>query len=283
MGYRAGEADYRPVRRNGLLLSRIFFIVLIAAGLVTLSGCTVFKAGLAAFRSLDEFKALDSDPRVFYQAGAESLAREVSGYLDAAIETVERDHYRQFAKPVAVYVCASRSCITQYTGASGRGVVFREKLFISPRAAETNAVKGILTHELSHLHLNQQLGTFKYASHLPAWFVEGLAVNVSGGAGAERVTARAAGEAIAAGERFTPETSGSILFLQSASSYGLKPHMFYRQAALFVGFLQQMDTARFKAFFLKLQDGERFDKAFHSAFQMEIGEAWVNFIRDLDA
>ena len=148
-----------------------------------------------------------------------------------------------------------------------------------PEFRETT--KAILTHELSHLHLQQQLGVYHYDANMPAWFQEGLAVLVSGGGGAETVSGVEAGTAILEGRHFTPEAKGSFFFHKSAKSYGLEPHMFYRQASLFVKYLRDMSEIRFGVFLLAIEDGMDFDKSFRAVYGMSIDEVWKGFVIDL--
>ena len=97
----------------------------------------------------------------------------------------------------------------------------------------------LTTHELSHLHLIQQIGATKYVRNIPSWFAKGLAVFVSNGGGAENVSEKDAARAILNGACFHPDSTGNILFPKTASSYHLKPHMFYRQSSMFVQYIKE--------------------------------------------
>lgn len=141
--------------------------------------------------------------------------------------------------------------------------------------------KAILTHELSHLHLQQQLGVYHYNANIPAWFQEGLAVLVSNGGGAENVSEAETMKAILEGKHFTPEAEGSFWLHKSERSYGLEAHMFYRQASLFVGYLKKFSEIHFGLFMLAIEDGGDFDKSFRSVYGMSIDEAWQDFVEQL--
>ncbi len=146
-----------------------------------------------------------------------------------------------------------------------RGAVI-VKLFLSGGLRkEPERIRRILVHELSHLHIGQQLGIYGYNANQPAWFQEGLAVIVSGGGGAEKVSEEEAAKAILEGKSITPEAHGSFLFKKSAHSYNLEPHMFYRQSGMFVAWLRSRDETRFRTFLLAIEDGRDCAGSFHEA------------------
>ncbi len=259
--------------------SLLFFLLLSA------SGCSLVKTGLASLKSTSDFRPLTADSRVLTEPGAEGLAKAVAEYLPEAIATVEKDQYRPFAKPIAVYVCRSEDSFAGHTGLPKevRGAL-TTKVFLSGKLMRpefTKTTKAILTHELSHLHLQQRLGIYNYNAKLPAWFQEGLAVLVSGGGGAETVSDDDARRAILKGMRFTPDAKGSFFFHKTANSYGLEPHLFYRQASLFVNYLRDLSDVRFGLFILAIEEGKDFAKAFRSIYDLSIDEAWDDFVIEL--
>ncbi|MDD5169612.1 MAG: hypothetical protein PHN75_12395 [Syntrophales bacterium] len=130
---------------------------------------------MAALRSTDNFIPSGNDARVLFEPGADNIANKVVAFLPSSIQQVEEKQYHLFVKPVRVYVCASRESFRKYYGVDiHAGVTL--KLFLSPRIFENgdDIAKQYLTHELSHLHLQQQLGVYKM-SRLPMWLKEGLA------------------------------------------------------------------------------------------------------------
>ncbi len=267
-----------------MLINKGFFkIVVILVIILSIFGCRLVRTGLALLKSKAHFIPLESDKRVLYEPGAEEFARRVAGYLPEAIAKVEKEHYRRFVKPVSVYLCATEESFSRYTGLS-KGIrgALTNKVFLSGKLwKQPESIGSILTHELSHLHLQQQLGWYGFSANLPAWFKEGLATFVSGGGGAETVNKNEAGKAIIEGKHFLPETRDSLLFPKSSSSYGLKPHLFYRQSAMFVTYLKKLDETKFCTFLLVLEDGENFKKSFISIFGVSIDKVWQEFVQEL--
>jgi hypothetical protein len=239
-----------------------------------------------AWKPTGQFLPQASDARVLYEAGAEVMAALVAEALPTAIAAVEEGHYRRFPKPVRVYVCASKDSFRSYNLQVGdaAGFVFNQRLFLSPKLASTpERIPRILAHELSHLHLEQQIGSWRAGGGLPEWFKEGVAVYVSSGGGAENVSEDEARQAIASGQHLEPKTSGSLLFPVDATDYGLTHHMFYRQSSLFIGYLKQLDEDQFKAFLLAIEDKQTFEGAFETAYGKSIETAWREFVTDVSA
>lgn len=270
---------------EGYPISRIFKISLLLFLTIIFSGCSLLRTGMASLKSTSDFHPLESDNRVFVEPGAEDLGKQVAQYLPEAISTVEKEQYRAFKKPIEIYVCASEDSFVSHTGLSKqvRGAIIT-KLFLSgklkkPESNETT--KAILTHELSHLHLQQHLGIYNYNANVPAWFQEGLAVLVSNGGGAEKVSEADAVKSILESKHFTPEAQGSFWFHKSGKSYGLEPHMFYRQASMFVEYLKKLSEIQFGLFMLAIEDGGDFDKSFRSKYGLSIDEAWQDFVTQL--
>jgi hypothetical protein len=116
-------------------------------------------------------------------------------------------------------------------------------------------------------------------SRIPSWFGEGLAAFVSGGGGAEGVTDAEAARAIVAGQRLAPDYAGG----RTASSFGLTPHMFYRQGAMFIGYLKARHPESFRRFVSGVEDGKEFQRSFEDAFGTAIDVPWRAFIAELAA
>ena len=253
--------------------------------IIGLCGCSLASQALATLRSTSNFIALDSDRQILYEPGAEDLSREVAEYLPGSKAKVEKEQYSPFPKPVEVYICATNESFSKFTGLPAtKGVTTIKHLFLSAeklRGVPSIIRQAVLTHELSHLHLQQYLGAYKYGSNLPAWFQEGLAESVSGGASMQGVTDAEAEKAILTGKHIMPDTTGSFLFPKRWNSYGMKPNMFYRQSFMFVSHLKHIDESKFRVFVLALENGRDFDDSFSSNFRLTMDEAWQQFVAQI--
>jgi hypothetical protein len=236
----------------------------------------------ALFRSTAQFQTWPADARVRYEPGAEALAAEVASALPVAIRTVEERQYRPFLIAPTVYVCATIASYASYgPDAQSGGHVLNQRLFISPKPANTaERVPRVLTHELSHLHLEQRVGSVRWMRAYPPWFQEGLAAFVSDGGGAEGVSAADARRALAAGRALVPETTSGLFRRKTAHSYGLDAHLFYREGELFLATLHDQDAAKFQQFLLAVEDGRALGDAFEAAFSETLASAWARFVTD---
>lgn len=261
---------------------KIIRLILLLSFVTVISGCGLIRGGIAHFQSTESFIEMNSSG-IFYEDDAKNHAELVSGFYLSAIHAVESKQYKPFKEIAPIYICASKESFSKYSGAPkmARGAVFNGKLFISPRAVETNTLKAILIHELSHLHFHQYVGNRKYASNIPPWFQEGLAVLVSEGGGAESVSVEVAKQSIISGESFKPNDSGSLFFPKTAYSFGLKPHMFYRQSSMFVGYLKENNPVQFKSLVLMLLDNEEFKVAFTKAYGKSIEKSWAEYADEI--
>ncbi|MCW8893648.1 MAG: hypothetical protein OQL18_10065 [Deltaproteobacteria bacterium] len=245
---------------------------------VCLSGCSAARHILARFQSTDHFQIYKNDERILFEPGAESFAEKVAEFLPSSIEKIEKFNNKSFQKPIKIYLCSTRGSYSKLSGSKTSTAVVSSEFFISPTLQQTpKRIPGILTHELTHLHLQQQIGIFK-VSKLPSWFKEGIATLVAEGSGAETVTESEALHAINAGQKFTPNEMGSILFPKTANSFGLKPHMFYRQSMLFLSYLKNIDNIKFEEFLHSIQNGETFTKSFEQTYNSTVGVFWETFL-----
>ena len=267
-------------------MSRLLIIVAMLALVADLSVCGLMRSGIASLKSTDDFISMSVDQRVFAEPGAEDVATVVAKNLPEAIAKVEKEQYQPFAGPVAVYVTRDEESFATFTGVAKevRGAVILKIFLSGGLRKEPERIKRILTHELSHLHLGQRLGmVYGYNATLPAWFQEGLAVVVSGGGGAEKMSEAGAVKAIMEGKSIRPEGTGSFFFKKFAYSYGLKPPMFYRQSGMFVAYLRHLDEARFRKFLLAVEEGRGFGEPFAEAFGMGMDGAWQQFVDQLQS
>jgi len=245
---------------------------------MTLSSCNFAKSVVAINKSTEHFKVSQRDSRVLYEEGAQTFANQVYTQLNAATQAVESKLYQPFSKPVFVFVCASKESFVGYcVNTKASGCVSNARLFLAPSSFEKDSF--VLTHELSHLHMAMRLDSLFWYLKVPVWFHEGLAVYVSKGEGTGDVNTAMASASIVSGETFVPNTSVNILSRKYASTFNLEPHMFYRQAGMFVAFLHDIDEEKFKTFILAIEDGKAFETAFIDAYQQPIEKLWDEFVQ----
>lgn len=253
--------------------------VLLCAAALLSSGCTAFRVANAAMQSKAGFVHCTLDQRIFCEPGSEALAEAIAPLLPEAIAKIEAAQFSVFAQPIEIYTFLSPERFAAHSGAgSAAAAVSLQRLNLSPILHRTpERIRGILTHELSHLHLQLQMGSIAWAS-VPSWFHEGLATWVSDGGGAEKVSAETAWRALRAGARFEPEESQWPLFPKTAWHYDLAPHMYYRQAALFVAFIHDQDPAAFKQMLLAVAAKTNFAEAIAASFHQTLPALWQTFL-----
>ncbi|HEY2514115.1 MAG TPA: hypothetical protein VGI39_24780 [Polyangiaceae bacterium] len=233
-------------------------------------------------RSTDRFLPWPGDSRVRYEPGAEVMAARVAAALPHAMATVEARQLRRFARAPTVYVCASRGTFASYGGSpTSAGYVLRGRLFLSPKPENTaERIPRVVTHELSHVHLGQDVGAWRW-SRLPFWFSEGLAALVSDGAGAESVSEEEARRAIVEGRVFLPEGDASLVHTRLPSDYGLAPHLFYREAAMFLGDLSGRDPDRWRRLLWSVEEGRPLGASFLAVYGETLDSSWSRFVSKL--
>ncbi len=258
------------------------FIIAGALLLLVVGVVCFYHRGLRAYvLGASGFHPHAEDSRILVEEDTDpDHAHETLRVLDTAIADIERVHGRTFSETPHVYICASQESFNWRTAASpdgnGRGAVFANRLYLSPRTFTTDTCQGILTHELSHLHLRQVLGS-GYTTDIPGWFQEGLAVYASDGGGAEPISRKEALDVIRRGETFTPEDHGSAI-PRTAREHGLQHHMFYKQAGMFVEFMAESDLEQFDAFLSELFEGRVFDDAFLQVYSREVEQVHERFV-----
>jgi hypothetical protein len=255
--------------------------------LILMSGCSAMNMGESFFRSTDDFLIKNNDGRIFYEPGAENLAVQLQPYLDDAIATVEDGHHRKFPQPVVVQICAHAQRFSALSGTSPKangavhpthGLLLNASLFTTPQL-----IKGVLTHELSHLLMRQQLG-FSYYASAPAWFHEGFAEMLANSSQLDKVSEPEARTLILSGRLIQAKDSGSFFSYDTSESFGDLPYpryVFYRQSVMFVSWLKQRDEAQFKKFLLSIQDGTSFHDAFHQSFGGSVEALQIKYIKSL--
>jgi hypothetical protein len=225
---------------------------------------------------------------VLYERGAERQGEAIAACLDSAVALVEREHGLPFHQPFIVYVCATRRAFNEYVAKPpnglGRGAsVLNRSVYIAPRAFAYGGLdthREVLTHELSHLNMRQQLGYVRHLRNIPTWFNEGLA-NTIAGSGGEFISEQEAVGAILSGHHFVPDKRGTFPRPKTAGDYGMQYPMFHKQTKLFVTYLRDADETAFDAFLLDVQRGEPFAPAFEERFGTDVDGMWDTFVTHL--
>jgi hypothetical protein len=238
----------------------------------------------------DRLPALPENGQVHFEPGAEDYARDVSALLPAAIAKVEAVQGRRFEHPVPVGVYTTPEAYAAVANASGSagavGVTAFGRVVLSPTldGPQHQRLRAILTHELSHAHLQGYISTYTWI-RLPNWFKEGLAVMVSGGGGAEFVSQREARAAIERGEAITIEDTSSFTNLSeirferapARATPSDRTVMAYRQAGMFVSFLHDTDTPGFARMMNAILDGRPFAEAVDTGYHQDVQSLWQKF------
>jgi len=231
---------------------------------------------------------LPGNSQIFYEPGAEDLAKLVADNFQLSLDQVQRQQYLPFkdSKAIKIYVFNDREHYAHFSHASiqTRGSSTTNEVYLSEKLREKiDALPNILVHELSHVHIRQYTGTFKYIKDIPGWFLEGIAVVTSSGGGAENVSSEEARLAIRNAVRFESDDSGSIFGHKSAHNYNLKLHMYYRQAGLFVEHLKNTNPEAFKAAFVDVLNGASFRDAWPKYYGHTIAELWSDYEKSIRA
>src|SRR5262245_58224011 len=122
--------------------------------ILLLAGCAVHPKRDAAV-DLAQFETLATEGRVRYEPGGQARAARVAELLPGAIAQVEAAHYRPFADPVVVYVCATSECFDRRVPGAARftaAVIHDNRVLLAPRLFEREEQRlyPVLVHELSH-------------------------------------------------------------------------------------------------------------------------------------
>lgn len=245
----------------------------------------------------EKLPAFESDARIRFEPAAQVCAEAVAAILPDAIARIESEHGRPFAKPPVVGVYNSFGAYARANGLGEpnvAGVSRAGRALLSPALCDSERYRlaGVLTHELSHVHLFGWRP--RRAPRPPQWFTEGLAVMVSDGGAAEGVSDAQAAQTIRDGFRIVPDERPWMLF--SAIRFEKEPpvdpalglatsrqRLAYRQAALFVGWLRARDADGFSQLLRRLERGDGFDAAFAAALGATPGERWRDFVAGLSA
>jgi hypothetical protein len=188
---------------------------------------------------------------------------------------------------VGVYATPEAFMTANGSGSMGPvGATLFGRVNLSPvlGGAQHRRLAAILTHELSHAHLEGWMSTSAMI-HLPSWFREGLAVMVSDGGGAEFVNEEEARAAIRRGEHIAIEQSGSLFNLFEIPferaplgvSASHQTVLAYRQAGMFVSYLRDSDGPGFARMMTAILDGRPFVEAVAAGYTEDIHALWQKF------
>ena len=265
-------------------------LALIAVAVGAAAAVPTVRHLVSAFWNLpDRLPSLAENSQVRFEPGADNYARAVSALLPAAIARVEAAQGRPFAHPVTIGVYATPEA---YKAANGHGsmgpvgVTFAGRVNLSPAlySRQRQRLPAILTHELSHAHIQGWISTADV--RLPNWFKEGLAVMVSGGGGAEFVSEKEARAAIERGECIAIDDTQSLsallvgIRLERAPLGATPSHqtvMAYRQAGMFVAYLLGSDARGFAHMMNLILDGRPFVEAVAVGYHEDVHTLWQKF------
>jgi hypothetical protein len=265
-------------------------LALIAVALGTAAAVPAARHIVSALWNLpDRLPSLNENSQIHFEPGAENYAHAVLALLPEAIARIEAAHGRPFARPVTVGVYGTPEA---YMAANGRGsmgpvgITFAVRVNLSPAlfSKQRWRLPGILTHELSHAHIQGWASTAEL--RLPNWFKEGLAVMVSGGGGAEFVSEQEARASIERSEHISIDDTQSLSTLLAGIPYERSPlgaspsHltvMAYRQAGMFVTYLHDSDAAGFARMMDAILDGRPFAEAVVTGYHQDVHSLWQKF------
>jgi hypothetical protein len=261
-------------------------LIAIAAG--TAAAFPVARHIVSALWNLpDRLPSLPENSQIHFEPGAEDYAHDVAALLPTALARVEAAQGRPFAHPVTLgvyatpkaYAAANGQGSTQFVGVTAFGRVYLSPALNWP---QHRRLRAILTHELSHAHIQGWISANSFF-HLPPWFKEGLAVMVSEGGGAEFVSEEEARAAIDRGESIAIDDAGSLSTFEiryERAPQGTPSHltvMAYRQAGMFVTYLHDSDRPGFARMMNAILDGRSFAEAVAAGYQQDVHSLWQKF------
>ena len=237
----------------------------------------------ALTKSKDHFIENANNKRILYEPGAKEYSDKFADYFTIAVKTIEEKHFNPFPEPFKVYVCNTQKSFIEYAVAKSfypvRGTALRGDIYLAPSAFNFKGLdthKQTLIHELSHLHFRQRLGFFTDRK-IPQWFREGFADYVAG-SGGEGIEEREAINFILNGRHFILDKEGKIFASFHKALNGLSRPMFHKQVKMFVTYIAESDSLKFKSLVLKIQNGESFKKSFKEIMETDIQGKWVQFM-----
>jgi hypothetical protein len=233
---------------------------------------------------LNEFISYKNDARILFKAGMQKEAVIASEALDKSINAIELVHGKTFTGKVRIHLCNSSECFTEYTGFKDILAAVTDKgLFLAPYVFKQADFTKWLTHELSHLHLFQQISTID-ALLIPQWYHDGLATFASNGGGASKVSIEEAEKLMLSAKYIVTRERGEFyktrwpLNYQASTDAWFQQHMDYRQASMFYEYLHPKGGERL---IRELESGVNFGKAFSKVYGTTPEEQLEIYLDDL--
>ena len=251
-----------------------------ATGLLASCGSLAKMAYLEVL-PLRGFQTHTAEPRVHFEPGAEAAAEAVAAHLSEAVRRIETSHGDALSKRLDVYLCATAACYSRYafvvgaraeTRPFGHTVLMQGSLLM-----DEQRLVPVLAHELSHAFWFQ-----RGIRCLPRWWTEGLAVDASGGGGAEMAPPALAAQSAREHKLFS-QLDESCWVRDSAQRVGLDWPTFYRQAGMFVGWLRERDPLAFDRTLANLRRGEGLAHAIELSYAEPPAALWQAWRGTLEA
>ena len=233
---------------------------------MTLAACSaVVRAGYLELLPLRGFGVHAQDARIYFEPDARAAADDLSAHYEQAVAQVEASLGGAIKKKPPVYLCASDVCFNKYAfNRSGRAEARGRGDLILLKASllqDEGRLLAVFTHELVHAFW------FQRGVHCtPRWWTEGLAVEISGGGGAEKVTVAAAIDALRDGRAFSASSENSCWTRMPPAMNGMAWPLLYRQSGMFVAWLHVSNAGAFSALLEKLRAGENLSPAMESSY-----------------
>ena len=247
-----------------------------------------------------DFYSDTSDGRISYEEGTKEVAAEISARLDEYIKQIETAQFGEYTdlSEIRIFIFDDKERYSRFAygtnpstfAGANNNEIFVSYARIKERRMEDQCqengcpetIEGLMLHELSHIHLRQVLGNWKYRSNIPFWFSEGLVTLISGGAGAGMTTEVNEIKSIKTGSHLIPEHKGSI-FRKGKVSGDLRSGSFryYRQSQMFVNYLRDVDPVGFQNTLTELRNGQKFRTTIESNYDSSVVDLWEAFVDGL--
>jgi hypothetical protein len=210
---------------------------------------------------------------VHYEPGSETAAGVIVRQFDRSLAVIEDTHRADMKHKPEVYICARPACYDSYaftpSGVAETNGAGTQILMNASQLERRARLRRVFLHELVHAFWHQ-----RRIRCLPRWWSEGLAVSISGGGGAERVSVAEAVAAIRAGQVFQVTDVSSCWTRDDLSREGLTWPMFYRQSGLFVDYLRARQPIAFDHVLQRLREGGELFPALEDAYSATVPTLW---------